>query len=103
MGLWGIGEENGDGGYQASIRTVVERSQFICSSGVSSVTSMFGPNPPNNLAFNWSGALNIAHVIRRNTFRGASQGVSVQGQVWDALVENNDFAIAPCNEVRADQ
>jgi len=56
MSLWGIGEEDGDGGYQGSIRTVVEHNQILCSGHMSTFTSMFGPNPSNNLAFNWTGA-----------------------------------------------
>jgi hypothetical protein len=98
MSLWGIGEEDGDGGYQGSLRTVVERCKILCSGQIATFSSMFGPNPPSNLAFNWSGALNIAHVIRRNTFSGAAQGVLVQGQVLDALVESNAFAVSQCPE-----
>ena len=98
MSLWGIGEEDGDGGYQASLRTVVERSQILCSGSVASFSSTFGPNPPIDLAFNWSGVLNYAHVLRNNNFSGASEGVRIQGQVWDALVEGNLFEAAPCPE-----
>lgn len=49
MSLWGIGEEDGDGGYQGSLRTLVERSQILCSGQVSMPEKRSTPSEENSM------------------------------------------------------
>jgi hypothetical protein len=95
LGIWGLGMARV--GWQPSLRTLVERNAMLCSGSIRSFTSLFSPPPPD-LGFNASlTVLNYAHTLRRNNMSGSGD-VNIRGQVWDAIVEGNNFTAARCPE-----